>query len=101
MKIYNGGKVSMTFNGVEMGTFMAKDWQVQYQNNCPIQEALQSGAETIETLESKYHIHAKRHSFAPGKVLFKYDQIESDFSNPIVASARGIILDESDNWKII
>lgn len=33
-------------------------------------------------------------------VLFKYDQIESDFSNPIVCEARGIILEEQ-TWKVI
>lgn len=33
-------------------------------------------------------------------VLFKYDQIESDFSEPIVCEARGIILEEQ-TWKVI
>lgn len=33
-----------------------------------------------------------------GYVLFKYNQIESDFSNPIVKEARGIIFKE-DQWE--
>lgn len=33
-------------------------------------------------------------------VLFKYSQIDSDFSNPIVKESRGIIL-EKDTWNII
>lgn len=34
------------------------------------------------------------------RVLFKYNQISSDFSNPIVCEARGIILDKRD-WSIV
>lgn len=34
-------------------------------------------------------------------VLFKYNQIESDFSLESVQEARGIILDSSDNWNIV
>ena len=33
-------------------------------------------------------------------VMFKYNQISSDFSNPIVREARGIIFRE-DNWKCV
>lgn len=33
-------------------------------------------------------------------ILFKYDQIESDFSDPIVKECRGIILRKND-WKIV
>ena len=33
-------------------------------------------------------------------VMFKYNQISSDFSNPIVCEARGIIFRE-DNWKCV
>lgn len=33
-------------------------------------------------------------------VLFKYDQAESDFSEPIVCEARGIILEEQ-TWKVV
>ena len=33
-------------------------------------------------------------------VMFKYNQFSSDFSNPIVREARGIIFRE-DNWKCV
>ena len=36
-----------------------------------------------------------------GLVLFKYNQIESDFNEPIVKEARGIILDSFDGWKVV
>lgn len=35
-----------------------------------------------------------------GYILFKYDQINSDFSLDIVKEARGIILKE-DNYKVV
>lgn len=36
-----------------------------------------------------------------GLYLFKYNQIESDFNEPIVREARGLILDSKDNWKVV
>ena len=39
---------------------------------------------------------------ADGKrVLFKYNQIDSPMANPMCQEARGIILDRSDNWKVL
>lgn len=35
-----------------------------------------------------------------GLVIFSYNQIKSDFSNPIVREARGVILEEK-NWNIV
>lgn len=35
------------------------------------------------------------------RVLFKYDQIDSPMGNPICQEARGLILDRSDNWKVL
>lgn len=34
------------------------------------------------------------------RVLFKYDQVESDFHEPIVCESRGIILEEG-TWKVL
>ena len=34
-------------------------------------------------------------------VLFKYNQIESDFSQDICKEARGLILDSQDNFKVV
>ena len=36
-----------------------------------------------------------------GRVLFKYNQINSPMSESICKEARGIILDKNNNWKII
>lgn len=33
--------------------------------------------------------------------LFKYNQIESDYSLPEVQEARGLILDSSNNWNVV
>lgn len=47
--------------------------------------------------EKPYHltIHEK-----DNLIIFKYNQILSDFSNPIVQECRGIIL-EKDTWKVV
>lgn len=36
-----------------------------------------------------------------GFVLFKYNQINSDFNEPICLEARGLILDSLDNFKVV
>lgn len=36
-----------------------------------------------------------------GYVLFKYNQIESDFSEEICCEARGLILDSTNNFKVV
>ena len=66
-----------------------------------VQRALRSGAHTIDSLESTYAIKAKRHRSHPNLVLFKYNQIESPFGERIVQECRGIILDESDGWRVV
>lgn len=65
-----------------------------------IQEYLRNGG-TLEELSTTLGITAKRHNKYNNLVLFKYNQIESPMGNPIVQECRGIILDESDNWKVI
>ncbi len=62
------------------------------------QNHLRSGG-TIADLFSQYAIKAVRHRAHPSLVLFKYNQIESPFLEPVVQSARGTILDEADNWR--
>jgi len=66
-----------------------------------VQDALRSGAETLETLTSKYHIKVKRHGAYPNLVMCKYNQIDSPMAEPLVQECRGIILDEADNWRIV
>lgn len=42
----------------------------------------------------------KRHRKYPNLVQFKYDQIASDMSLPLVQQCRGIILDEKRDWMV-
>jgi hypothetical protein len=66
-----------------------------------IQQFLQAGG-TIEQLKTDYALDIKRHPDHTSLLNFKYDQIFSrPEDHPIVRAARGLILDEADNWKII
>jgi hypothetical protein len=64
-----------------------------------IQEFLRHS--TLAGLQAKYFITAKRHSAFPNLVQFKYNQIESPLGEPIVQQCRGIILDETDDWRVV
>lgn len=66
-----------------------------------LQEALRSGAETPDSLLTSYGVSSKRHPVYPNLVQFKYHQFESPLQLPLVREARGIILDEADNWRVI
>lgn len=57
------------------------------------------GGGTLADLEAKYAIKNRRHGELPHLVLLKYNQISSPFAEPIVRECRGLILDESDNWR--
>jgi hypothetical protein len=63
-------------------------------------KALRSGV-TIEQLNERYAIKSRRHGAHPQLVLFKYNQIDSPMGDPLVQEARGIILDEANNWEIV
>ena len=65
-----------------------------------IQQALHTGA-TFDSLLADYSIKHRRHRKHPHLVLFKYDQIASDFSQQIVRECRGIVLDESNGWRVV
>lgn len=52
-------------------------------------------------LEKAYAIKSSIHSKYSNLVLFKYNQIESPFSERIVRECRGIILDMNNNWEIV
>lgn len=65
-----------------------------------VQEFLRNGG-TLEELQEKFKILVKRHGEFPNLVLLKYHSIESPMEEEIVQDCRGIILDESDNWKIV
>lgn len=65
-----------------------------------LRDYLRNGG-TLDDLKAKFAIDATRHKTYPNLVLLKYNQIESPFSEPLVCEARGIILDEADNWRVI
>lgn len=65
-----------------------------------VQEYLKGGG-TLKSLEEKYHLLIRRGKEFPNLVLFKYHQIESPMSEPLVRQCRGLILDEADNWNIV
>lgn len=49
-----------------------------------------------------YSLKIKRSSFADGRyVMFNYNMIESDNYDPIVAEARGLVLDSEEKFKIV
>ena len=66
-----------------------------------IQDFLRTTPNGVEELKKQFAIDCKRHGDYPQLCLFKYNQIDSPMGNPLVQEARGLILDESDNWKVI
>jgi len=65
-----------------------------------LQTFLRSGHKP-EELEEKLAIKFKRHGKYPNLVQFKYDQIFTPMDIPLAQECRGIILDESNDWKVI
>lgn len=65
-----------------------------------VQRFLRSGG-TVDGLLKTYAIKSRRHPVFPNLVLLKYDQIASDFSSQIVRECRGLILDESEDWRVV
>lgn len=65
-----------------------------------LQEYLR-GDGTLAALAELYAVKAVRHKTYPSLVLFKYSQIASDMSLPIVQECRGVILDEADDWRVV
>lgn len=70
------------------------------QNLTQLQEFLLAGNAPTD-LEARYRVSHRRHLIYPNLILFKYSQIDSPMGEPIVQQARGIILDEANNWKVI
>lgn len=65
-----------------------------------LRDFLRNGG-TISELQERYAIKSTRHREFSNLVLFKYNQIDSPFVEPIVREARGIILDEADDWRVV
>jgi T4 RnlA family RNA ligase len=53
------------------------------------------------TLTTRYGIAVKPHARYSYLLMFKYDQINSPFAEPIVRECRGVILDSSSDWAIV
>lgn len=65
-----------------------------------LQNYLRSGG-TLDELKVKFAIDATRHKTYPSLVLLKYNQIESPFAEPMVREARGLVLDEANDWNAV
>ena len=55
---------------------------------------------TLDDLDQNYTIKARRHGKHGNLVLLKYG-IDAAFMNPMVRECRGIVLDESDGWRVV
>lgn len=66
-----------------------------------IQRWLIDNGPDFATLLARYGIKVRRHGEHSNLVLFKYDQIASPFAETIVRECRGIVLDESDGWRVV
>jgi hypothetical protein len=89
------------------GYFNAKDveWSMTTTKLQPgqplIQALLRTPGITVASVVDKFKLKLSRSKRHPSLVQFKYDQLESDMSEQLVRECRGLILDESDNWKVI
>ena len=56
---------------------------------------------SLEDLESEFSIKAKRHCKYPNLVGLKYSQLKSPMHRTIVQECRGLVLDTTDNNKVV
>jgi len=56
---------------------------------------------SLDQLKLEYAVGARRHTRYPHLILLKYSQIESPMTARLVQESRGIILDESDDWRVV
>ena len=54
-----------------------------------------------DELDSEFAINTKRHPAYPNLQMMKYDQLASSFDKRIVQECRGLILDESNDFKVV
>ena len=55
-----------------------------------------------DLMSPPYSLKIKRSSFANGRyVMFNYNLLESDNYDPIVAEARGLVLDSQNDFKVV
>ena len=67
-----------------------------------VQKYLRSG-KSPDDLKEAYGINYARHNRFPKLITFKYDQLDSHShrTDPLVRECRGLILDESLNWRLV
>jgi len=63
-----------------------------------LQQYLRSGGDP-EALKER-GVKMRRHGERGSLVLFKYD-IGADFGDPLVRECRGVVLDESEGWRVV
>ncbi len=56
---------------------------------------------SLEELYNQFHLEIKNSSIYSNLYLFKYNQIKSPMGETICQEARGLILDQSNNWEIV
>lgn len=67
-----------------------------------LRKRCQTGVDqAFKQLQESYGVYTKRHTLYPQLITFKYDMIEAKFSEKLTCEARGLILDESDNWNVV
>lgn len=65
-----------------------------------VQEFLRVGG-SLDRLAGLYHVSHKRGVRHPQLCCLKYSQIKSPMGDPLVQECRGVVLDESDNWRVV
>lgn len=65
-----------------------------------LQDYLRNGG-TLEGLTNQFAIKVTRSERLPSLYLFKYDQINSPFTEPLVRECRGAILDSENGWAVV
>lgn len=63
--------------------------------------SVESTTAAFAALMAAYAVKATQHGKHPNLWLFKYNQIESPFAEPLVQECRGIILDEANDWAVV
>lgn len=64
-------------------------------------QAFLRGGRTPEDLTNTLAIRVKRHPTFGSLVHFLYNDYDSPLGDPMVQECRGVILDESDNWRVV
>lgn len=64
-----------------------------------VQEYLRTPGNSPESLKEWLKINFK--PLPDGRVLFKYNQIDTPMAEPIAQECRGLILNSKDNWNVV